>query len=185
MRVIGKKLTLQTLIGPSKGYPVKRGNCFSIECDDGKEYRIVNFNVENYEKCIELGVDNIHIKPLSDKIAIIHDERIPENWYDEKYCTTCCPFDLLPEPQKMEYERKDFRGEITRYDDTNMISEIIHSPLSLGDVYPEFKEYIKPRKLSQEWTVELEETLNIAGDSSDIPDYILAPYIPIVKPPND
>ncbi len=86
--------------------PHKRGNCFSVITDNGgerKEYRIVNFNFENLEALLSKGLTwPIRIMLKSPTVAIIYDTRIPYNWYQEQYCTTCCPHNLLPEPQQVQ-----------------------------------------------------------------------------------
>lgn len=108
------EVTTQTLVGKmGKDFPRKSGNCFSVETDQGKEYRIVNFNVENWEEMIKRGLElPIKIGILGGRTAIIHDDRIPEEWYDYQYCPTCCPEFYLPEPQKLAKERKRSRGHI-------------------------------------------------------------------------
>jgi len=108
-------ITRQTLIGViAKNFPINHGNCFSVLCDDDTEYRIVNFCVENLEHCISQGITwPIKIKPISDKYAVIHDERIPDNYYYNTFCDICCPDSLLTITQKLEIERKIEREEIT------------------------------------------------------------------------
>lgn len=45
----------------------------------------------------------INISVLRDSIAIICDERIPNEWYSNKFCETCTPQDLLPIPQRLKH----------------------------------------------------------------------------------
>lgn len=105
-------VTSNTLLGvSSKEYPLEWGNCFSVKTSDDGNYKIVNFIVENLEEVIRRGVNwPITIKVLSDNIAVINDIRIPHNWYRDRWCTTCCPKDLLPIPQQLEYERNILSG---------------------------------------------------------------------------
>jgi len=108
-------VTMQTLIGVStRRFPVDHGNCFSIKCDNNIQYKIVNFVLENLERLVEKKIINwpIRILPISERHAVIIDERIPEKWYSKKYCEVCCPFDLLPHNQKMSYVRKLLTKEI-------------------------------------------------------------------------
>ena len=110
------EIGMQTLVGcdTSKSPPYKRGNCFSLETkkyinreegygEGNKSYRILNFYVENLKFALKNKLIEwpIKIHPLSDNCAVIHDERIPNDWYSEKFCTCCCPFDLLPFNQKL------------------------------------------------------------------------------------
>lgn len=109
-------VTSQTLVGiGSSEFPLRHGNCFSMVCDDGSEYRIVNFYVENLKELEKGGVieDGVMIMPISGRHAIIMDERIPNNWYSGEYCTTCTPFDLLPDTQKMGSILSELKGETT------------------------------------------------------------------------
>lgn len=50
-------ITSRTMIGVNmEKFPVKRGNCFSVKTEEGHEYRIVNFSVENLEELNHRGV---------------------------------------------------------------------------------------------------------------------------------
>ena len=106
-------VTSHTTIGIWKGeFPIKNGNCFSVMCSDGQSRRIVNFALENLEEAISRGVSwPIEVKALTDGIAVIHDSRIPDDWYQEGFCEICCPRDLLPVPQRLAHERQIARGE--------------------------------------------------------------------------
>lgn len=108
------KVTTVTLVGflYNDEYPHSHGNCFSVYTDDNHEFRIVNFNHENFEEAIKRGVSfPIKIGILSQYIAIIHDERIPDNWYSNTFCTICCRDNLLPSLQKFAHDRQEKRGE--------------------------------------------------------------------------
>ncbi len=108
----------ETTIGVSGKAPFTHGNCFGVHTGQriwSKEpsYKIVNFNVENLRHLLEAGLTwPIEIFPISERHALIHDKRIPREFYDKEYCSLCCPRDLWPEPQRMEWERRVMRGEI-------------------------------------------------------------------------
>lgn len=101
--VMGEYITTRTLVGAySKKYPYKHGNCFSMKCDNGQSYRIVNFVYENLTEAINRGIElPVRVLPLNDSVAVICDTRIPNNWYRRDFCTTCCPESLLPLPQRL------------------------------------------------------------------------------------
>jgi hypothetical protein len=98
-------ITSVTLVGYFGEFPRERGNCFSVSVDDESDYRIINFNYENLKKLIEDSVVSFPLKisSLSSGIAIIADERIPDEWYSKRFCETCTPSDLLPVPQKLKH----------------------------------------------------------------------------------
>jgi len=110
-----KQITTVTLIGvDTSKYPVNGGNCFSVTGTDNKNYRIVNFSYENMQEVIERGLKlPVKILPLSEKVAIVIDERIPDRWFDTRYCEVCCPEYLLPHQQVMAHRRQEARGERT------------------------------------------------------------------------
>jgi hypothetical protein len=109
------KITFHTLVGQSlDNRPQQSGNCFGVEGDDHCDYRIVNFNLENLEALLQLGLTfPIKCKVLSPGLALIHDERIGMRWYQQRYCEVCCPHGLLPPQQRDEHERAASRGERT------------------------------------------------------------------------
>lgn len=113
MDLFAKEITWVTCVGViTDSYPVPHGNCFSVIGSDGKHYKIVNFAHENIVEAVRRGVEfPIRIKSLSDRIAIVHDERIPDDWYDYGFCEVCCPKDLLPVTQLVRHERQIARGE--------------------------------------------------------------------------
>ena len=98
-------VTTVTLVGYFGEYPRERGNCFSVSVGEDENYRIVNFNHENLEKLIEDNIVSFPIKisNLSGGVAIIADERIPDEWYSKRFCETCTPSDLLPVPQRLKH----------------------------------------------------------------------------------
>ncbi len=119
--LLATELGEQTLLGipevPTSGKPNQIGNCFSLEGGSGDKRwsrRIVNFYLENFRYVTNHGVLwPIKILPLSERVAIIFDERIPAEWYNNRYCETCCPESLLPHPQVMAHRLQEVRGERT------------------------------------------------------------------------
>ena len=104
-----------TLMGyVEKQFPMKDGNCFSVHTSTGEDYRIVNFNYENFKELLNnRGLTfPVKILPISEKQAIIYDERISAEWYSTHFCTVCCPEHLLPLPQRIQKMMKKRRGEI-------------------------------------------------------------------------
>lgn len=106
------RVTSATLVGVFKDkYPLQRGNCFSVLADDGKEYRVVNFVHENLEEVCRRGISfPIAMRRISERVAIFHDGRIPDEWYSDRFCETCCPEPLLPMPQRLAHERQEMQG---------------------------------------------------------------------------
>ena len=98
-------ITSVTLVGYFGEFPRERGNCFSVSVGGESYYRIINFNYENLGKLIEDEIVSFPLKisKISDGIAIIADERIPDEWYSKRFCETCTPSDLLPVPQKLKH----------------------------------------------------------------------------------
>lgn len=86
----------QTLIGHIGPYP-QHGNCFSILAEDGNDYWIVNFGVEDLREVVKRNLLSlpVNIEPIEGKyqgraLAVIQDDRIPAEWYKERYCRACC-----------------------------------------------------------------------------------------------
>ncbi len=104
--------TLVGFIGDE--YPMKSGNCFSVNIGEAGTRRIINFNHENLEELIARKIVEFPIKvlPLSEGHALIADERIPDEWYSDRFCETCTPHDLLPPQQKLKYMLDKMRGDI-------------------------------------------------------------------------
>ena len=107
-------ITHSTCVGlPDRDDPQSHGNCFGVRADNGKSYRVANFNLENLESLIRKGLTwPIDIKPLGEGNALIHDPRIGERWYQSEYCEICTPRALLPAPQIDRREREKLRGNI-------------------------------------------------------------------------
>ncbi len=95
----------------SCSFPLPFGNCFSVLCSDGSQYRIVNFVLENLYEAVRRGVSwPIKVKPISEHCAVIHDERIPHSWYQDHWCEVCCPERLLPVQQRLAHDRDEACG---------------------------------------------------------------------------
>lgn len=150
-------ITSTTLVGTmGKKFPLANGNCFSVECDDKTEYRIVNFVLENLEQLIKIKQLQwpVLILPISERQAVIVDERIPEDWFSNDYCEVCCPFNLLPHNQQMRYVRKLVRKDIEEFESEDKKS-----------IYTVQKFKPVERKLDPKWTIKVEEGIDIVyGD---------------------
>ncbi len=94
------------------------GNCFSVWANNRLSYQIVNIKFEPLKKLMRFGVVAfpIKIKHIGKNRAIIIDERIPQEWLNKRYCSICCPQDLMPEEQQRRietvYRRKKALGLI-------------------------------------------------------------------------
>jgi hypothetical protein len=108
-------VTSQTLVGhffdEEQGlYP--SGNCFSMKDENGDTYKILNFGIENLDLLLEMGILEFPVKihPLSERHAVILDERIPNRFYWSSLCSSCTPIELLPIPQRIKHELRFKRG---------------------------------------------------------------------------
>ena len=137
--ILADHIVSQTLVGSSGGFPRQFGNCFSVRAGE-KEYNILNFKAENLEYLIKEKKLSwpIQIHILSDKCAVIHDSRIPHNFYSEEFCRICTPYDLLPLPQKLHLARRVLTNEDVYTESGDIITHII----------------TKPTKLKVGWTIE-------------------------------
>ena len=118
-------ITTQTLVGSYGKFPRQFGNCFSVRAC-GKEYRILNFKVENLEHLIEKrGLSwPVQIHVLSDDCAVLHDSRIPHDFYSSEFCACCTPYDLLPLQQKLHLARRVLTREDV-YSESGIITSVI------------------------------------------------------------
>jgi len=102
----------QRLVGVDmSSYPIKKGNCFDVKV--GEEYvGIVNFGAENLRELVKRGLTwPIKIKRLASNVGLIVDERIPDHWYQDRYCEVCTPEAFLNHFQLMRRERAVARGD--------------------------------------------------------------------------
>lgn len=82
------------------------GNCFSVMTADGKYYDVVNFYHEALEDMIKAGVTwPFKISPIGPRTAVMHDARIPDDKYNDRFCEVCTPMDLLPITQRLRKSR--------------------------------------------------------------------------------
>jgi len=126
----------QTLVGivrpkDEDDWPISTGNCFSLNCDNGKSYRILNFHAENFEECRNRGLEYpikvlIVRKPNKERglngLGLIHDPRISDKWYNTEYCSVCSPFECWPIHQNLSWQRRIDRSEV--YEENGV--QIIH-----------------------------------------------------------
>lgn len=107
------RITRSTLVGVmSEDFPLKGGNCFSVAADDGKEYRILNFRLENLEELFRRGLEWPVPIVVDEKWAYIHDERIGERWYQDRTCTTCAPRRLWSVTQQLSHDRNHYPSDM-------------------------------------------------------------------------
>ena len=114
----GTRVTMHTLVGVGgNSYPLQHGNCFSLATTEAKDFRIVNFVLENFEELRRRGLNGpVRILEIGEHTAVINDERIPDYWYNEAFCEVCCPRDLLPLPQLLQHKRDIYRGRREEFD---------------------------------------------------------------------
>ena len=95
--------------------PYRDGNCFSVTAGEGRHWKILNFSYENLIALLDLPgpvtwpircaiIDEKH------RLAVIHDPRIPQEWYQQNWCRSCCPHYLLPMPQRLLGALREDRG---------------------------------------------------------------------------
>lgn len=142
-----------TLIGVNtrNGYPIKRGNCFDLQDEAGKGHRIVNFYLENLKEWMrQTKQKDIRVRciPKSDHLWEICDERIPVEWYSQKYCTVCTPLRMLPLQQRKEYLTENKFKKVFNKDGT--WSVLISSEIKA-----------KTQKLNVNWTAETSQELEV------------------------
>lgn len=125
-----KTITSITLKGViSKTYPVDHGNCFSVIASDDNEYRILNFNYENFRHLIDvlkIDIQTVKILPITKRYAVIHEESFPHEYYQKEFCEVCCPAGFLPFNQKLRRARKIASGELKLIDCGDFTIEEIH-----------------------------------------------------------
>ena len=107
----------RTMVGCSGDFPRKHGNCFSMTAD-GMRYRILNFNGENMDELLRRGEIEYPVRLGvygRGTLAVVCDPRIPDEWYADHICETCCPHEMLPLNQRLRIAREieDGRREYT------------------------------------------------------------------------
>lgn len=137
--LLATKMDSQTLVGYfNEDFPREHGNCFGLHVAGDREFRIVNFNAENLQELLKRGLTYpIKIVPIAKNRAIIHDERIPHDWYQSRWCECCCPDDLLPLPQQLKHHRQELTGErrVVRGKDFGLGYYMVHND---GSKAPKF-----------------------------------------------
>lgn len=112
-------VSMQTLVGVQRGpYPLRSGNCFSVFVPGHDHRRVINFVYENLTELIKAGVIQWPLRVLlfQDDLALVHDERIPHDWYTQGWCEVCTPQHLLPPPQRLRHLRDIATGRRTERD---------------------------------------------------------------------
>ena len=168
-------------------FPLKGGNCFSLIDPNGKYHSVVNFKAENLEEWVRrTGQTDIDVEciPKSDKIWMIVDKRIPQDWYSDRFCEVCTPYRMLPYEQ-----RKDMfaRSKVNQFRGPNGERQLIFSTPIVA----------KTRKLSTDWTIEFSDDVaafcsvdaeadlkKLTGEMVLEEGFIYTPYIPRIKPPS-
>jgi hypothetical protein len=150
-KLIAISITTTTLVGVcTHRYPVPHGNCFSVKVKgEEKDYRIVNFYCENLEHLIKEKLLEwpINIVKLCDRTAFIHDIRIPDCYYTDRFCEICCPRDFLPLPQQLRIQRDLESGKLTEREITMEDGrKMIMSTQKIGSD--------SPKNLKLDWKVE-------------------------------
>lgn len=111
-----ESVTTKTLVSyGSSEFPRSTGNCFSVKCSGiDSNIKIVNFNYENLEYLINIGMINFPMTCyfIGEYTAVMYDSRIPLKWYQNHFCTTCCPENLLPMPQRLNIMLMKSVGDI-------------------------------------------------------------------------
>lgn len=129
--ILATEVASRTLVAVHGSPPYRRGNCFRVLAEDGNEYKIVNFVYENLELLLKHGLTwPLKISILGGRAAILHDERIPDEWYSTIYCEVCCPSSLLPHPQLARHQRQEARGERIVGDGFVSFKKSVQSPLT-------------------------------------------------------
>ena len=108
-------MTLVAFCNPDRKFPMPAGNCFTVATAAGNDYKILNFGWENLEHLLneKTVAWPLKIHPLSERYAVLHDPRIPAEYYPDHFCETCTPRRLQPLPQRLRFDLRVQRGEIS------------------------------------------------------------------------
>jgi hypothetical protein len=156
-------------------FPMSRGNCFSlmVKSKHGEEScRVLNFCIENLEELVKRKIIKLPVKVLviprpngnSRGICVIHDTRIPHEWYYEDFCPTCSPIELLTPAQRLMKWRKIDSGVLVCQN--GFETEGIQT---------------KTEKLKVKWSIESEQDFKQAGYKLS-PAFITLPSGILVPP---
>jgi len=108
-----------TLVGvDTRKFPVSRGNCFSAKIkDEEKGVKILNMNYENLNYLLKSQIISwpIQIQIFDQShYAIIDDDRVPKNYYQERYCSVCTPERLQSKEWRDDLAKRIRSGEVKR-----------------------------------------------------------------------
>jgi hypothetical protein len=150
-----------------KEFPRKHGNCFGLVTAAGKNYKVLNFNHENFEELLRRKTIEWPVRMRVDserKLAFLNDPRIPDDWYCASTCNTCSPADLIDTATRLEQLRRIARGEREE--------TLIEEGELAGSIM--VKEHVKAeaRMLNVKWGVKLEEDIDLA----DVPPEVAEAY---------
>lgn len=150
-----------TLVGfsGSKSFPKKWGNCFSVGTNNKEWYKIVNFNYENFEHLLKQKVISFPVKilELGKNSAVICDNRIPRDYYNERFCIVCTPTDLLPIPQRLE-QLLDLQDG-TRKEFGNGIVQITYQNKEVLKLKEKWKVEVEPDEIAYQGLLDKEEEI--------------------------
>lgn len=151
-----------TLVGVDvrDGYPIKRGNCFSVGTKNKNEwYHILNFSYENLKYLEKQKIIQFPIKilSLSERHAVICDNRIPDEFYQKDFCEICTPRELLPVPQRLK-QLIQIQNETRKEHENGLVSIT-------------FPKTDKTLELKTRWKAEIIEDQG----------YVYAPYVPVIR----
>jgi len=140
----------------SDKFPMENGNCFSmVEVGTDNYYKIINFNHENLEELLKREIIDfpLNVIILGGRTAIMADERIPLDWYSDRFCSVCTPVDYLPTPQKLERLIDIKTGalvETAKYNCLNTGKRVRLEPLPTGPI-------------TVLWTITIEEPTDLTS----------------------
>lgn len=100
----------------SKKFPLNHGNYFSIYIGK-KQYEVANFWFENLEHLIKTNVVSfpINVKILNNRWVLIHDSRIPHNYYSESISYRA-PLEFWSIPDLLKRQREIEDGTLEIFD---------------------------------------------------------------------
>jgi hypothetical protein len=146
-------------------FPSAWGNYFSLVDSEDNYYKIINFHHENFDELFRTGVIEypVNMKVLEKGFAMLHDIRIPNEWYMTKTMTTTVPVKYYTIHQKAEYERGIERGNIV--DKRNgIVSYKIDTPVkTLNTKWSPVKE----DPVKTKWDVSEDDVNKYGGSDND------------------
>ena len=161
-------------------FPIKGGNCFCLIDPNGKYHSVVNFKAENLEEwMLRTGQTDIDVECIlkSDKIWMIVDKRIPQDWYSDRFCEVCTPYRMLPYEQRKEMFS---RTKVHQCHGPNGERQIMFSTPIVA----------KTRKIESGWTIEPDNdiaafySVDTKDDLKELPTAVMTKYSKKVVNPN-